>query len=86
MREIEAFYPDDKRIVVEEEDAVRFACNAVNIGRTIILNGISEGLEARLSVLEFDVVQVKLSEFLRAGGAAKCLVMKVGAEEFAPTM
>jgi N-dimethylarginine dimethylaminohydrolase len=78
LKLIEAFYPEVKRIVVEEEDAVRFACNAVNIGQTIIVNGVSEGLAARLDELDFEVVQVDLSEFLRAGGAAKCLVMKLG--------
>jgi ornithine--oxo-acid transaminase len=78
LRKIEEFYPEEKRIVVQEADAVRFACNAVNIGRTIILNRIGDELAARLGELEFEVVQVELSEFLRAGGAAKCLVMKLG--------
>jgi ornithine--oxo-acid transaminase len=86
LREIEAFYPEDKRIVVKEADAVRFACNAVNIGSTIILNRISEELVARLTALEFEVVQLELSEFLRAGGAAKCLVMKLGTASDAPRL
>jgi N-dimethylarginine dimethylaminohydrolase len=86
LREIEAFYSEDKRIVVEEKDAVRFACNAVNIGLTIILNKVSEELAARLKSLEFEVVQVELSEFLRAGGAAKCLVMKLGTAADAPRL
>jgi len=75
LREIEGFYPSEKRIVVEEADAVRFACNAVSIGDTIILNRIGDRLVGQLESLGFDVVQVELSEFLRAGGAAKCLVM-----------
>lgn len=78
LGKIEAFYPEEKRIVVDEADAVRFACNAVNVGCTIILNEISEGLVSRLGGLGFDVIQVELTEFLRAGGAAKCLVMKLG--------
>ena len=76
---IEAYYPPERRITVEEADAVRFACNAVNIGQTIILNHVSKGLRARLETLGFDVVETDLSEFLRAGGAAKCLVMKLRA-------
>lgn len=86
LREIEAFYPEEKRIIVEEQDAVRFACNAVNVGSTIILNRISAELVARLKSLEFEVVQVELSEFLRAGGAAKCLVMKLGRVADAPRL
>ena len=74
---IEAFYAPEKRIVVEEKDAVCFACNAINVGRSIILNRISRELEAQLEAKEFEVVQVELSEFLKAGGAAKCLVMRL---------
>jgi ornithine--oxo-acid transaminase len=77
LRKIEAFYPAEKRIVVDEADAVCFACNAVNVGKTVLLNRISVGLAARLESLGFEVVQVELGEFLRAGGAAKCLVMKL---------
>ncbi len=84
LAEIERFYPEDKRIIVEEPDAVRFACNAVNVGSAIILNRISEELVTRLNSLDFEVVQVELSEFLRAGGAAKCLVMKLGTMTEAP--
>lgn len=77
LREIEAFYPAEKRVVVDEADALRFACNAVNVGETIILNRIGAELSQRLEAIGFQVVQVELSEFLRAGGAAKCLVMKL---------
>jgi ornithine--oxo-acid transaminase len=75
---IEAFYPASKRIVVSESDAVHFACNAVNIADTIILNEISRELRAQLESKAFRVVEIKLSEFLKAGGAAKCLVMHLG--------
>ena len=44
---IEAFYPPEKRIVVEEEDAVRFACNVVNLDHTLILNRIGSRNSAR---------------------------------------
>jgi N-dimethylarginine dimethylaminohydrolase len=75
---IEAFYPASKRIIVSESDAVHFACNAVNIKDTIILNEISRELTEQLQSKGFRVVQIKLSEFLKAGGAAKCLVMHLG--------
>jgi N-dimethylarginine dimethylaminohydrolase len=77
VERIEAFYPPEKRIIVAAEDALRFACNAINVGRTIILNQIGRELSDRLESLGFQVVQVALSEFLKAGGAAKCLVMKL---------
>jgi N-dimethylarginine dimethylaminohydrolase len=77
LHRIEAFYPPEKRIVVREADAVSFACNAINVGRTIILNRISSKLSSQLEQLGFKVIQVELTEFLKAGGAAKCLVMKL---------
>jgi hypothetical protein len=74
---IEAHYPEDKRITVADADALRFACNAINVGRTILLNQISQQLCGRLESLGFCVVQVQLSEFLKAGGAAKCLALRL---------
>jgi N-dimethylarginine dimethylaminohydrolase len=77
LHRIEMFYPPEKRIIIREADAVSFACNAVNVGRTIILNKISTKLSGQLEQLGFNVVQIELTEFLKAGGAAKCLVMKL---------
>ena len=82
---IEAFYPAEKRILVEEADAVRFACNVVNIDRTVILNRIGSSLRTHLEALGFEVVQLELSEFMKAGGAAKCLVMKLPDLAIEPT-
>lgn len=79
IEKIEAFYPPSRRIIVTEADAVRFACNAINVGRTIILNEISRELSDQLKSRDFYAIQIQLSEFLKAGGAAKCLVMKLSA-------
>ena len=75
LRRIESFYVPAKRIVVGESDAGRFACNAVNVERTVVLNRVSPELSNQLKSRGFDVVEIDLSEFLKAGGAAKCLVM-----------
>ncbi len=74
---IEAHYSRKQRIQVAEPDALRFACNAVNVGRTILANQISEELCAELELRGFQIVQLELSEFLKAGGAAKCLVLRL---------
>jgi N-dimethylarginine dimethylaminohydrolase len=74
---IEQHYAGDKLIRVSKEDALRFACNAINVGRTIVLNRISEQLTSGLQARGFEVVQVSLTEFLKAGGAAKCLVLRL---------
>jgi N-dimethylarginine dimethylaminohydrolase len=77
LHRIEAFYSPEKRIVVREADAVSFACNAINVGRTIIVNKITAKLSTQLEQLGFKVIEIELTEFLKAGGAAKCLVMKL---------
>ncbi len=77
LARIEQHYPEEKRICVRETDALRFACNAVNVGRTIVLNKVSDELREQLQSLGFRVVEVVLSEFLKAGGAAKCLVLRL---------
>ena len=79
-RRIEAFYSAEQRIAVAEADALCFACNAVNLGEEIVLNHISPALERTLLDRGFRVTQLALDEFLKAGGAAKCLVMKLSPE------
>ncbi len=74
---IETRIPPHKRIIVDTMDAGNFACNAVNIGDTVILNQASEPLKARLMMYGFKVREVNLSEFLKAGGSAKCLTLKL---------
>jgi N-dimethylarginine dimethylaminohydrolase len=78
---IESRYPEEKRIAVSQRDALRFACNAINVGKTILLNEVSSQLSGHLVALGFRVIQVPLSEFLKAGGAAKCLVLRLSEME-----
>ena len=77
LTKIEQRYPHDKRICVGDSDALRFACNAVNVGRVVVLNEVSGELSRQLEDFGFCVVQVPLTEFLKAGGAAKCLVLRL---------
>jgi N-dimethylarginine dimethylaminohydrolase len=74
---IESRIPPHKRIIVDTMDAGNFACNAVNVGDTVILNKASDPLKARLMLAGFKVREVELSEFLKAGGSAKCLTLKL---------
>ena len=78
---IEAHYPVEKRICVSEADALRFACNTINVGRTLLMNETSTELRDRLIAAGYEVVQVQLGEFLKAGGAAKCLVLRLSSLE-----
>jgi len=74
---IELRVPAEKRIVVDEVDAVNFACNTVNIDRIVVMNSASDTLKRTLAERGFMVVETPLTEFLKAGGAAKCLTLRV---------
>ncbi|HEY9837368.1 MAG TPA: TIGR00300 family protein [Vampirovibrionales bacterium] len=75
-RIIEMRVPAEKRIAIGEADAVNFACNAVNVDDKVIMNKVSDDLKQRLKTVGFEVFETTLSEFLKAGGAAKCLTLR----------
>ena len=74
---IEGRVPKEKRIAIAEADAVNFACNSVNVGQTIVMNKASNSLKQRLADVGFKVIETPLTEFLKAGGAAKCLTLRI---------
>ncbi len=76
-RLIELRVPPTKRIAIDEADAVNFACNAVNIDQIIVVNKASDQLQKILVDRGFTVIETPLTEFLKAGGAAKCLTLKL---------
>ena len=81
---IESLGPD--LISVSEQDAKRFVCNAIVVGRSIVVQaGFSGTLSRRLSRRGFRLFPVDLSEFLKAGGSAKCLVLRVDGPAHGPT-
>lgn len=76
-RLIEMRVPAAKRIAIDERDAINFACNAVNVDHVVLMNKASDGLKQRLADVGFQVLETPLTEFLKAGGAAKCLTLRV---------
>ena len=74
---IEQLVPADKRIAVEEADALKFCCNAVDLNGHVFMNGASEELQNHLRKAGFTPALTPLSEFMKAGGAAKCLTLKL---------
>jgi len=75
--EIERRVPPERRIPVSVENAGHFACNAVNVGDHVFMNHTQPALVEAIEERGFRVVQVGLSEFLKAGGSAKCLTLKL---------
>ncbi|MES2535441.1 MAG: arginine deiminase-related protein [Pseudomonadota bacterium] len=82
---IAARLPAEYRIPVAAADAAAFACNAVNSGRHIFLNQASPALVNELRSRGFIVQQTPLTEFMKAGGSAKCLTLKLTEVLPAPT-
>jgi N-dimethylarginine dimethylaminohydrolase len=68
---------------VPEADALRFGCNAVVVGRTVVTNTGCPGLAKILENAGYQTVAVELDEFLKAGGSAKCLTIRLDGEEAA---
>jgi N-dimethylarginine dimethylaminohydrolase len=75
--EIERRVPRHKRFPVSIENAGHFACNAVNIGERIFMHRARGALVETLEASGFRVTQLGLSEFLKAGGSAKCLTLRL---------
>lgn len=80
-----AFEPSDLALLerslelirVREQDALHFVCNAVVLGTTVV---VPEGCAETYEILKsrgFTPYPVGLSEFIKAGGAAKCLSLKL---------
>ena len=76
-RLIESRVPVAKRLAVSEADAMTFACNAVNVDHSVILNQASAELKERLRGAGFEVIETPLSEFMKSGGGAKCLTLRL---------
>lgn len=68
----------NRLIDVDEADARLFACNAVDLGDgTIVMPYASKNLKLQLQKHGYNVVIVDMSEFMKSGGAAKCLTLDV---------
>jgi N-dimethylarginine dimethylaminohydrolase len=64
-------------IPVTEQEARRFACNAIVVEKNVIMNDGCPKIRHRLESLGFSVFETPLAEFIKAGGSAKCLILKV---------
>lgn len=80
-----AFSPDSQKrmrdhiqlIEVNEKEAKRFACNAVVLGKHVILPTECPEIMRDLEAEGFTVHACDMSEFLKAGGACKCLTLRL---------
>jgi N-dimethylarginine dimethylaminohydrolase len=64
-------------IEVDESDALAFACNAIEVDRTVIVHRAGGTLRGRLYSSGYRVLETDLSDFHKSGGSAKCLTLKL---------
>jgi N-dimethylarginine dimethylaminohydrolase len=62
-------------IELDAAEALRFGANAAVVDKSVVINSGCPKLSAQLERRGFEVFPVDLSEFMKAGGAAKCLVL-----------
>lgn len=73
----------ERLLPVNETEAHRFGCNSVVVGKTVIHNSGCPRLATDLAAWGFRSIEVELDEFLKSGGSAKCLTLRVDGEEAA---
>jgi N-dimethylarginine dimethylaminohydrolase len=64
-------------IWVSDADAENFACNAISIGRSVIMHKATAELKLILKQRGLEVIEADVSEFLKSGGACKCLTLEI---------
>jgi N-dimethylarginine dimethylaminohydrolase len=62
---------------VRHEEAYQFACNAVPVGKKAVISAPCRSLAGELERRGFAVFPMDLSEFRKAGGAARCLALRL---------
>src|SRR5262245_4095348 len=69
--------PAAQRIEIAMEDASRLAANAVCLGDALVMSGCGERLRSRLEDHGYRVLATPLGSFLRSGGSAFCLTLRL---------
>jgi len=67
--------PDSLRLTVPEVEAVKFACNAVCVGKHVVLPTGCPTTQHWLVARGYETHPVQLDEFMKSGGSAKCLTL-----------
>lgn len=70
-------------IPVAQEEAARFACNAVVLGNHVVTNTGCEQLHQQLRGRGYVPHATPLGEFVKSGGSAKCLTLRLDGEDAA---
>ena len=64
----------------------RFAVNAVNIGREIVMAEPAQGLTDELKERGYTTVPVHLRPFIMSGGGAYCMTLRLDLKSTSPSI
>jgi N-dimethylarginine dimethylaminohydrolase len=67
-------------LVLTEAEAMTFSANSIVVGRTVVMPACPDRVRAQLEAWGFDVVVVEVGEFLKGGGAIRCLTNPLDVE------
>ena len=76
LEKIESVYSPQNRIAVTEEEAIQFSCNVVNVGNDVLMH-TARTVASRIRAAGYRVSEFPLGEFIKGGGAAKSLVLRL---------
>lgn len=72
-RVVESLVPEP--LWLADDDALAFTANSVVVGTTVVMPHVPPAVGRQLERWGFDPVAVDVSEFLKAGGACRCLTL-----------
>jgi N-dimethylarginine dimethylaminohydrolase len=77
LRTIHEHVAPSQRVALDPADAKLFAANAVFFDGVLVLSRVSESLRSKLRARGYTVVATPLDAFLRSGGSACCLTLRL---------
>ncbi|HTZ00183.1 MAG TPA: arginine deiminase-related protein [Rhodocyclaceae bacterium] len=67
----------DRLIELTAEEGRLFCANAVNVDRLVVMNQVTPRLASMLAAAGFTAIGTPLTEFMKSGGSAKCLTLRL---------
>jgi N-dimethylarginine dimethylaminohydrolase len=77
-RVVEALVPEP--LWLTDDEALSFCANSVVVGRRVLMPVVPPRVGRQLEAWGFDVVEVPVAEFLKAGGGCRCLTLALDVE------
>ena len=77
LRAIEERVEPDQRVALEHDEAAQFSANAVSFDHCLVLSSCTDAFRRKVEERGFTVLTTPLQAFLRSGGSACCLTLRL---------